>query len=485
MTLELKNPHISLVPRSLEEWTERLRDEEMPIFSRTVRKLNAAIENQNAGVQDLCHIILTDPPLTAKLLKLSNTPNYNPSRQKLATISRAITLIGVNITRELALACSFIETILTSNNTRQVLKEIARALHGAVQAKSFAVATNDPQPEEVFIAALLQNIGHIAFWCFDEAYGEEILRLINEENMSPDKAEREVLGFRLKQLGSMLSKTWRLGGLIDEAFSNTKPSRRMELVQYGCEIARLSETGWDTPEFQRCQTKLIALTGKNAQELQALLKFNAESAIKLAGQFGAPQASEYIPIKQMSAPAPQPAVSVENIEKVTLIQIMQDLTNILSGEIELDLLFEVVIEGIYRALNMDRVLLARLTPDRKTLLERSSLGWPSRESRGLIQISLEEDIENAFSTVLEKNEHLWIRQGDSFQSLFTPAIQAKLGNQECCIAPIIQNKRSIGILYADRAKSKAPITQEVFDGFKHITQQANIGIKLYRAQNLG
>jgi HD-like signal output (HDOD) protein len=470
-------------PKTLDEWTGWLREKEMPIFSHTAKRLSQAMEDQRSGITELSRIILEDPSLTTKLLKLSNSPYYNPSRQHLGTITRAIVLVGLEPIRELALACSFIEAILSQNNKQQVNREIARALHAAVQAKSFAVLASEPLPEEVFIAALLHNIGHIAFWCFEQELGDEITRLVRAEHLDPEQAERQVLGFKLGQLGAALSKTWRLGGLIEESFATAGSSRRKEIVRVGCEIARLCEDGWETAEIKRRLAKVAQLTGKTPQDIQAQVKANAENAVKLATHFGAREASTYIPTATEVLPpsdgCDSPAETGEKSE-TTLLQIMQDITNILNGEINLKLLFEIVIEGIYRGLAMDRVLFAILTPDRKMLREKFSLGWPAVETRGLAQIPIDGTPPNLFSFALDRNEHLWAKKdgGSPLGELFTPSIQARIGRHECCISPISLNKKTIGLFYADRAMSHKPMTQEVFDGFKQLTSQANIALKL-------
>lgn len=455
----------------------------MPIFSRTASRLNQAMADQRSGIIDLSRIILEDPALTTKLLKLSNTPHYNPSRQHLATVTKAVVLLGFDVIRELALACSFIEAILSQSNKRQVNQEIARALHAAVQAKSFATLVNDPVPEEIFIAALLQNIGHIAFWCFDQDLGEQICRLIHEEQLEPETAERQVLGFRLRQLGAALSKTWNLGGLIEEAFGGMNSSRRTELVRTGCEVARLSEQGWDTDQLKRRLAKIAELTGKTPHDVHLQAKSNAENAVKLAGHFGARDASAYIPApNQAPSSKSDEGIAAKTEEKsgATLLQIMQEITHMLNGEIHLNLLFEMVIEGIYRALGMDRVLFAVLTPDRKTLREKSSLGWPPPETRGILQIPVGGTPHNLFSFAVERNEHLWAKNDikSPLTELFTPSIQARMGYHECCLSPIGLNRKVIGVFYADRAFSHQPITQDIFDGFRQLTLQANIALKL-------
>jgi len=469
-------------PRTLEDWTNWLRDKEMPIFSRTAQRLNHAIEDKRSGVAELSKIILEDPGLTARLLKFASSPHYNPGSIRLVTVTRAIVLLGLNVVRELALACSFMETVLSKQRKHQVNREIACALHSAVQAKSLAILLNDPRPEEIFVAALLHNIGHIGFWCFEHDTGEKIQALMEKQKMPAEKAEKAVLGFQLIHLGASLSKTWGLGGLIEEAFSGNSP--RTEYVTLSYQIARNSSHGWNSEEIRRCIYRMAELTGKPQNHLLTILQENAESAVKLAKQSGAHQATAYIPgigrdstARQRQTDEPMPR------DDTSLIQIMQDLTHLLCGEFDVNLVLEMIMEGVYRALGMDRVLFALLTPDRKRLKEKFALGWPSVESRGQLQIGITGSSPHIFSRTLEKNESFWVRGADTeTQRLFTGEVIAQFGQHDCCLSPVSYDKRVIGLFYADRAVSKEPITREVFDSFRQLTMQANIALKLLQAR---
>jgi HD-like signal output (HDOD) protein len=469
-------------PTTLEDWTNCLRDKEMPIFSRTAQRLNQVIEDKRSGVSELSKIILEDPGLTARLLKFASSPHYNPSGIRLATVTRAIVLLGLNVIRELALACSFIETVLSKQRKHQVNREIACALHSAVQAKSLAILLNDPRPEEVFVAALLHNIGHIGFWCFEHDTGEKIQVLTEQQKIPAEKAEKTVLGFQLIHLGASLSKTWGLGGLIEEAFSGNSP--RTEYVKLGYQVARNSPQGWNTEEIRRCIYRMAELTGKPERHLLTILQDNAESAIRLAKQSGAHQVTPYIPGTDRGPTGKQRQTDdLAPRDDTSLIQIMQDVTNLLCGEFNVNLVLEMILEGIYRALGMDRVLFALLTPDRKRLKEKFALGWPSVESRGQLQIGIAGSSPNIFSNVLEKNEYFWARGADTeTQRLFTGEVIAQFGQHDCCLSPVSYDKRVIGLFYADRAFSKEPITREVFDSFRQLTMQANIALKLLQAR---
>jgi hypothetical protein len=152
-----------------------------------------------------------------------------------------------------------------------------------------------------------------------------------------------------------LSKTWGLGGLIEEAFSGNSP--RTEFVKLGYQIARHAPNRWNSEEMRRCIYKMAELTGKRQRHLLTLLRNDAESAVKLAKQSGAHQAAAYIPGMNRELRVKQRHTDERpSCDAASLIQIMQDLTNLLCGEFDLNLILEMTIEGIYRAVGMDRVL---------------------------------------------------------------------------------------------------------------------------------
>ncbi|NJD05440.1 MAG: HDOD domain-containing protein [Methylococcaceae bacterium] len=459
----------------------------MPIFSRTVQALNEAIEDRRSGVLELSRIILEDPTLTAKILKLSNTPYYNPGRQKLATVTRAIVLIGLQVVRDLALACVFIESLLAAHNREQVRRHIAHALHAAVQAKSIAIMANDPEPEEIFIAALLHNIGHIVFWCFAEKQGEELATLI-DHGLPQDQAERQVLGFRLRQLGAALSRRWKLGGLLDEVFAATHSGGRPELVRLGCELAENAEGGWQNPSAQAAIRRIAELPQREHDELLAKLELNARNTVKLAAQFGAGDCTPYLPIFPSAGPrgdesgATAPGELAPEAEKdgTRLVQVLHDISVLLAADStpKLTIVLELVLEGCYRTLGMDRVLLALMDPGRKLVRDTAALGWSGE--RPLLLEPISSVPPSLVSHALEQSQAIWIKTPEAppYAALYTPAIIRQLGRQECLIAPIGLTRRIIGLIYADRAMTGRPLRQDDFDGFRQLTMQANIAFKL-------
>jgi HD-like signal output (HDOD) protein len=101
---------------------------------------------------------------------------------------------------------------------------MARCFHAAVHARHAASVRGDPSPEEVFIATLLSRIGELAFWCFSGETGQELDQALRK-GKTPEKAESEVLGFRLRSLTQLLAREWALPGLVISACAdNPRPT---------------------------------------------------------------------------------------------------------------------------------------------------------------------------------------------------------------------------------------------------------------------
>jgi len=465
-------------PETLEQWTKVLCEQEMTIFSNTAQNIYSSLDKKK-GAMELASIILQDPNLTAKLLKVSNSVHYNPSNQKMSTISRAIVILGSNVVRELTIACSFFESIISPENKHHANKVIGHAIHAAVQAKEIAIHCKDTSPEEVFIAALLNNIGAISFWCFGDDQCRYITELLNSGQYTAEQAEEKVLGFTLKDLGKSLSKSWHLGGLIEKSLeSHGSSNKRTKIVHLANEIAHAVDEGWDSKIMNNCLKELDQLTGEENSINIAHLKDNSQSAVKIACKFGAHDASQFI---QTEHSIEEPQISQDEAPDKNQIQlhILQDIAQQLSGAIDLNLIFEMVIEGIHRGLGMDRTLFCILSANKKILEEKLALGWTKPlNAQNKIKLEVSNLPANIFYKAIISDSGLWA-QPKKDESLFSPSVINHIGKSECFLIPIQSNNRTIGIIYTDRSIHKHPLTEEDFTVAKHFSQQAMIGLALY------
>jgi len=290
MTQDKNHPH------GLNAWLDRIRDQELPIFGRTAEQIRELTDNDKAAVSQLADAILRDPGMTAKLLRIANSVIFNTSGIPITTVSRAVVMLGFDMVRQVALSVAFVDAFLHGQVRERVLREMARAIHAAVQARWLAARRHDAQPEEVFIAALLYRFGEMAFWCFAGAAGDELDEALRLDPQFPGDLEQSVLGFRLHQLTAALTRDWRVSPLLQSVLKGGYPKRSREQVAVlAFRLAEGAEGGWNT-ERARARLKDAAdyLQVPTEDIAEAVMK-NAVEAATIAECYGAGDAVRFIP----------------------------------------------------------------------------------------------------------------------------------------------------------------------------------------------
>ncbi len=131
---------------------------------------------------------------------------------------------------------------------------------------------------------------------------------------------------------------------------------------------------------------------------------------------------------------------------------------------------------------MDRTLFCLLSGNKKSLTEKLAIGWKKPVNTGKISIELSAFPANLFYKALQSNKGLWATFENNHE-LFTPSIINHIGKNECFLIPVHLNENPIGLIYCDRSVSNKPLSLEDFKTAKHFSQQANIGLALYKIQH--
>ena len=150
----------------------------------------------------------------------------------------------------------------------------------------------------------------------------------------------------------------------------------------------------------------------------------------------------------------------------------------MSGSININLLLEMVVEGIHRGIGMDRTLFSLLSSNKKTLNEKLSLGWRKDITAGKIKLDVSGLTINLFLKALQSPDGVWANP-EIDSSFYTPQIINRIGKSECFVIPIHAENKPIGLIYTDRSINKKPLTEDDFKTAKYFTQQAIIGLALY------
>jgi diguanylate cyclase (GGDEF)-like protein len=155
----------------------------------------------------IAKLIGSDPALSAKLLRLTNSPMYG-LKSEVRTVSHAICLLGLSAVRPLALSFSLVKG-LQERDKKALTWFWKRSLLSAVAARELATTTAYRLGEEAFLGALLQDIGILALrQVAGPAYAALTRPGIKHDELI--QKERELFGEDHAALGAWLAERWKL-----------------------------------------------------------------------------------------------------------------------------------------------------------------------------------------------------------------------------------------------------------------------------------
>jgi putative nucleotidyltransferase with HDIG domain len=183
----------------------------LPILSPNVSRLLQVLSTDDYELDDVVNIVKYDAALTAKVLKVANSPVFglvNP----VTTLDRAISYLGKWI----------VISIILSDNTGELFHKPLEGYDGGRNAlwrhdlfAAFSssevarLAKHDFEAELAFTAGLLHDIGKFVFSPFWEKVVFEALGHIEEGSMADYlEAERSLTGMDHAQIGYEMARHW-------------------------------------------------------------------------------------------------------------------------------------------------------------------------------------------------------------------------------------------------------------------------------------
>lgn len=187
--------------------------QKMPSLSTTVGKVLEICSRTDASPNELNKVISLDPVLTGQVLKLINSAYYSLIN-KITSLTRAITMLGMNTVKNMALSTAIIQSVAGSNKSKALptSRFWVHSIGVGVSAKLLAIARNVPiqEREEYFIAGLLHDIGKVPF---GDEYSQ-VLSIAGQEQRPLVDVEREFLGIDHQEVGELIAAKWKLSRVM-------------------------------------------------------------------------------------------------------------------------------------------------------------------------------------------------------------------------------------------------------------------------------
>ena len=503
---------------------------DFPAMSDAVVRIQGMANSETESIASFTNEILKDVALTNKLLRLVNSAHFAARGGSIHTVSRAVSLVGFNGVRNMALSLVLLEHMRDKAHAHQIKDEFLRALMaGSIAVELCAEAHEN---EEAFIAAMFQNLGRMLaeFYFADEARAVRHLVGASYKPLSEARASASVLGVDFETLGLGVAKAWGLPEAIQHSMRRPRgepplrppvqaaerlrwialvandmadillraPPRELEL-RLAQEAGLYAKTLGIRPQQVRQATvaarkKLIDMAGAMelsvaegsaaAQLLQHPDEDLAAHPIPMPDKAEPPDALAPLALQATPPPAPgkdQPVVqpSVADVLSAGI----QDISQAMVEDFKLSDVLRMILETMVRAMGFQRVVFCLRDPKADALTGRFGLGAGVEGPDSVVKafhIALKASSLDLFSTVCLKGVDTLI--SDATEPRIAQRLPAWYRSHvhapTFLLLPLVIKGKPFGLVYADKAeKGLLPLDEKELALLRTLRNQAIIAFR--------
>lgn len=270
--------------------TTLLHCRNLPSPPSVAMQIIALAQDPNATLGAAAQLISVDPALSARLLRVANSPLY-ATRRRIDTLTQAMAMLGLNATLSLALGFSLIQGLRGHNGTAELQERIwRRSVLAAMASRLLGQQASLKRAESLMLAGLLQDIGRLALL---QATPEEysLLCADADDNAALLAAERGRYDADHAEVGAWLARRWNLPDYLVEAIASSEQAGAedpfLRCIQASGAIADL----WLAPPQAHAAAHALACartdacTGRGEEVLAEVLSLLAVSLPEISTLF--------------------------------------------------------------------------------------------------------------------------------------------------------------------------------------------------------
>jgi putative nucleotidyltransferase with HDIG domain len=261
-----------------------LQVKDLPTLPAVLDEVTKLVESPDSSGEDIAKAISKDQVLSAKVLKMVNSPIYGfPGR--IGSIQHALVLLGFNVIRGIIISTSVFDYMTA---TMKGLWEHSIGCATACGALARQLKLKDP--EEYSVGGLLHDLGKVVAAVQLPDILKDIEAMVKEKDILYLEAEKRVMGFGHDRINAWLAGHWRLPPNIKEGMSRHHNPEAADLypemaaiIHVGDFLVRVFEYGSSgDDQLPTLSKKALAVLKVTMADLEATMDFLSEQFMEIS-----------------------------------------------------------------------------------------------------------------------------------------------------------------------------------------------------------
>jgi len=243
-------------------------------------RVREVVDDPESTMDDLAKALKLDPAISARLLKIVNSPLYGFPKQ-IDSISRAVSLLGMQSVSDLVASATIGQTFAGMTANLMDLPAFWRkSVRCALLAGKIAKASGIEESERFFVEGLLRDIGHLVLYQTIPQRAQSALVEAGYLGTPLAEVEQSNIGCDFTKVGAELIHFWNMPIQIEQAIRHQLiPSQAGEFNLHAS-IVHLAGAVADHAELEpaqagqlpACDPFALSCARFNVDECPALLK---------------------------------------------------------------------------------------------------------------------------------------------------------------------------------------------------------------------
>lgn len=179
----------------------------LPTIPEICLRVSTLLESPNVELQKVADLMLSDQILTARVIKIVNSPLFKPLHE-ITSLRHALIYLGFHRIKEIVLTCSLITAFEGKEANFDIRTFWQHSFGVGIVGRKMAALLEFPDLEKVYTCGIVHNIGEVFLWNYLRRDWETIVRTTREQSCSFLEAELRTLGTTHCEIGLCLAQRW-------------------------------------------------------------------------------------------------------------------------------------------------------------------------------------------------------------------------------------------------------------------------------------
>lgn len=221
-----------------EQMVEKIDD--LPTIPVVATQVLQLLDQPDVRIEQVADLMLSDQVMTARVMKMLNSPVYKPGNQ-ISSLKRALVYLGLKHIREVALTTSFIDAFDNSAGAFEISTFWEHSFGVGMVSKVIAEKIGYPDLEQAYIGGIIHDIGEVFLSSFMREEFQAVLDSIKDKPIALIEAEAEQLGTTHCEVGLCMARKWNFPPVYCDVIANHHTPAEATIDPVLCAIVNLAD----------------------------------------------------------------------------------------------------------------------------------------------------------------------------------------------------------------------------------------------------